>query len=534
MKFKALRDKFKPMLYEYWPFILLFVTAAFLRFYKISYAFSVNGVDEGIHLMTGRLAANDFGMYTQMNTMQGPLFMWIYELLDGNIIAVRSLSAVFSLFGVLGACIIAYRIANKEVALLAGVFMAFNYYFIKEGRLASIDLFASVLLIWAFVFLLLYLQKDNHFKRNLLFSGLFFALASMTKLFVVIPLICVSVYLVVLWLRRMKFGHREALRRFMAMAVFGITIIVTTVACMSIYGIETTFKGIFLDNLYRPEQSFWYKIGMFAMFTGLLLIPFIFAYLPVRKHIRKREVQMLLIWAVPLLLLYLFQSLTWIHHYTLIVAPVCILGSWGVYDFFNSVKDRIPQPKGKKSIDEVLKQKHPYLKNRVTGRFVPNIVFFDRKRAVIYSLIVVFVAALIISNFVMVLPVKKPVEYTVAEDLEKLTTETDFIISGDPLITDYADRLQPPEAANLAMVKFPPVTCELLVNLTVEYNVKAVVFTYNLSGQMEYIDYIQANFVFYKAYDKEGFVSTIEGEIPIATDTFNLYLRPGNYSLPDE
>jgi len=531
MNFKALREKIKPMLYEYWPFILLFVTAAFLRFYKLSYAFSVNGVDEGIHLMTGKLAAHDFGMYTQMNTMQGPLFLWVYELFNGNILAARSLSAVFSLFGVLGACIIAYKIANKEVALLTGVFMAFNFYFIKEGRLASIDLFASVLLIWAFVFLLLYIKKDNHFKRNLLFSGLFFALASMTKLFAVIPLIGVSIYLIVLWLRRMKFGKEEALRRFMAMAVFGVTIIATTVACMSIYGIETTFKGIFLDNLNRPEQSFWDKIGMFAMFMGLLLVPFIFAYLPVTRHIKKKEVQMLLIWAVPLLVMYMFQSLTWIHHYTLIVAPVCILGSWGVYDFFNSVQDRIPRPKGKKSIEEVLKQRHPYIKNRVTGRFVPNIVFFDKKRAIIYSLIVIFTAALIISNFVMVLPVKRPIEYTVAEDIEKVTTETDFIISGDPLITDYADRLQPPEAANLAMVQFPPVTPQLLINLTVEYNVKAVVFTYNLSGQMDYVEYIQDNFVFYRAYDKEGQISSVEGEIPIATDTFNLYLRPDNSTI---
>jgi len=303
---------------------------------------------------------------------------------------------------------------------------------------------------------------------------------------------------------------------------------------MSIYGFETTFKGIFLDNLYRPEQSFWYKIGMFAMFIGLLLIPFVFAYLPVKRHIRKREVQMLLIWAVPLLVLYIFQSLTWIHHYTLIVAPVCILGSWGIYDFFKSVEHRIPEMKGHDSVDEAMRLKHPYIKNRVTGRFVPNIVFFDKKRAVVYSLIVVFVAALIISNFMMVLPVKKPVEYIVAEDIEKVTAETDFIISGDPLITDYAQRLQPPEAANLAMVKFPPITSELLVNLTVEYNVKAVVFTYNLSGQLDYVKYIQETFVFYKAYDREGYISTTEGEIPIATDTFNLYLRPGNYSLPAE
>jgi hypothetical protein len=126
----------------------------------------------------------------------------------------------------------------------------------------------------------------------------------------------------------------------------------------------------------------------------------------------------------------------------------------------------------------------------------------------------------------MVLPVQRPVQYYVAEDIEAMTTEDDFIISGDPLITNYANRLQVPEVANLAMVKYPPVTPEQLINYTEWYHVKAVIFTYNLSNQLDYIEYIQEHYDFYKAYDEKGMTSDIEGEIEINMQTFTIYLRP--------
>lgn len=202
-----------------WPFVLLFAAALLLRFYNIGYPFSVNGIDEGNDLMAGKLAATGFSMYSQINTMQAPLFLYVYSLLDGNIVACRSLSAVFSVLGILGVCLISRRIANNGVALVSGVFVAFNFYFLKEARLASMDLFASVLLIWGFFFLTRFIQGEDHGRANLFVSGCLFAVASMTKLFAVIPTMGVSIYLATLWLRGRGMSEQETGVSFLSLCV---------------------------------------------------------------------------------------------------------------------------------------------------------------------------------------------------------------------------------------------------------------------------------------------------------------------------
>lgn len=512
---------------ENWYFVVLFIIAAFLRFFKISYSFSSNGIDEGVHLMAGRLASGGFTMYSQINTLQGPFFLWVYSLFGGNVIACRILSGVSSLLGLLGVVLICQRIGNKKMAFVTALFLTFNFYFIKEARLASLDMFATVLLIWAFYFFLLYLQKDIHLKRNLFYSGIFFTLAVMTKAFAAIPLAAVSVYVSILWLHSVITGSPTSKRRFFALCVFALTIIVTTIAVLNIYGFWNTLNGIFFNNLHRPSQSFWLKLAWLGLYVGLLLVPFIFAFIPIKNWYKKKEVQLLLLWLVPLLVLYVFQDLTWMHHYTLIVPPLCILGGWGVYHYFNDPKDYIPKFIGGMKANQYLKKKHPRLKNSIAKPFVPNIIFFNKKKKVIYYLVVSFIAVLIISNFIMVVGLtQNQADQLVAEDIEFLTDEDDFIISGNPLSTNYANRNQVPELANLAEVKYPEITSEELIDFTEQYEVKVVVFNYHLSSQKGYVKYIQEKYDFYKAYDEHGDPSKIEGEVPIDKLTWNIYVRP--------
>ena len=64
--------------------------------------------------------------------------------------------------------------------------MCFESYHLKESRLASMDMGVTTLLVFAFLFLFLTLERDNHYRRYFaVLSGVFFALASMTKLFAV-------------------------------------------------------------------------------------------------------------------------------------------------------------------------------------------------------------------------------------------------------------------------------------------------------------------------------------------------------------
>lgn len=479
---------------KYWLFIIIILITAFLRFYKISYPFSVNGIDEGVQLMAGRMYSQGYAMYTQINSVQAPLFLWIYSLIGGDIILARVISAVFSIFGTIGVILIAYKLKNKRTALYAGIFTSFNYYFIKEGRLASLDLFCTVLLIWAFYFMILFL-KNYILKRNLVFSGILFSLASMTKLFAVIPLIGVALYLL-LWCfigyRKDKKKYRKIL---FSLIIFAITIIITTLVIISIFGIEETFRGCFLNNLNRPHQKFWDKVSPFLDFLFYFSFPIFLSIIVIKKYRKTKELQILLCWIFPLLLFFIFQPITWSHYFTLLIPPFAILGALGLENLLseNSYK---------------LKKKN-----------------YDKKKIALFSITFIFILSQIFYGFFVVLTVEKPIEALVAYDVKKLTTKDDFVISGDPTIALYADRNQVPETTNLAKVKFTPLLSQKLINLTEKYKVKVVVFTYNLTNSQKYVTYIKNNFEFYKAYDNNGNCSIIEGKIKISQQNFNIYIR---------
>ncbi|MDD3494173.1 MAG: glycosyltransferase family 39 protein [Candidatus Thermoplasmatota archaeon] len=494
-------------------FLLLMALAVVLRLYNIAYPFSLNGIDEGVHLMAAKLAAQGFDMYTQINVVQAPFFLYVYSLFQGNVVACRLLSAFFSLLGVAGVYLFTRRVADSQAAMVAGAFMACNYLVVKESRIASMDLFASVLLIFAFYFLLVALQRQTGRTVFLSLSGVLFAMSALTKLFAFIPLACVSLYLFVLWLHRHGYGRER--RHLLFLSAFFLAALGGGLTILSIYGLETTFTGMVLNNLYRPEQSLGDKIRQVATFGALMSVPLAFSLYAIRKRYRWRETHLLLIWLLPLLVFFLVQSLTWMHHYILIVPPVCILGALGLHEVFTS-SDPASGPR--------------FSPGLWTGR-LRAAQHSARSRVAAVLVTVIFIGGMVVSGSVAVFTTEEPVAYQVAEDVRQLTTETEWVISGDPTVLLYADRLQVPEITNLAMVKYPQITSAVLVNLTERYNVSTVVVTYNLSTHSGYLDYLGQHFQFHRAYDQEGNVSTVPGIIPVSTDTYVLYHR--NQSPPD-
>lgn len=488
-------------------FVLLMAIAVVLRLYNIAYPFSLNGIDEGVQLMAAKLAAHGFDMYTQINVVQAPFFLYVYSLFQGNVVACRLLSAFFSLLGVAGVYLFTRRLTDTRTAMIAGAFLACNYLIIKESRIASLDMFASVLLIFAFYFLLVALQSQTHRSAHFSLSGLLFAMGAMTKLYAFVPLACVSLYLFVLWLHRQ--GYRRERRHLLFLSAFFLAALGGGLAIMSIYGIETTLTGMVLNNLYRPEQGLGDKIRQLATFGAIMSVPLGFSLYAIKKRYRWREIHLLLIWLLPLLVFYLVQSLTWMHHYTILVPPVCILGALGLHDIFAS--------------SDV--SSHARLSTRRWIEYVGRRKPSAQKRVVAMLATGVFIGGMVIGGSVAVFTTEEPVAYEVAEDVQQLTTETEFVISGDPTVLLYADRLQVPELTNLAMVKYPPITSATLINLTEHYNVTTVIVTYNLSTHSAYLSYLHQHFQFYRAYDPEGNVSTVPNVIPVSTDTYTIYHR---------
>lgn len=515
------------------PYLSVLVLSGILRFYNLMNPFSFpgysgslgnNGTDEGVFLMTGRLVNEGHRMYSDINTQQGPIFSFVIELMNGNPFPVRSMTVIFSLAGILGMVLLSHRYGGRKVALVSSMFLAVNYAFFKESRHASFDLYAVVLLIFGFLALQLYFSTID-WKRNgrgqdasrafwlLIISGALLSFSAMSKLFAVIPMISVLAYMLFLNLkdRRSEVKSGVEIWHIIVLAVSALTV---TLISMSIYGFSNTVDGMILDNLNRPSMSIIDKLRTISLFLLFTSIPIVLSLIPISREWMHRTTQLMIIWVVPLFIFMILQSPLWEHYLILLLPPICYLGGKGFMILVEELK-------GMKGTEW----------ENGTGPSSTPWIGVKRWSSMLVTAGVLYLVVSLGLETVMVFTTDRVIERDIAKEVELLTDKDDLIISGDPMIGVYAERLQPPEATNLAMVRYPVLTDEELIDITIENNISLVIFTYELSNYDLFIDFIKEHFEFYKAYTRAGSWSKTEGEIPIGFSSFNIYLNKGSSDL---
>jgi len=484
---------------RYGPFVLVLAFAAFLRFYFIHYPMDLsifpetlgyNGIDEGVHLMSGKLASDGWTMYEDVNPQQGPFVMMLYTWISGDILQARLITAVFSLIGIGAIMVIGRDLGGKWTGVISGILLLSNYEFLKESRHASADLFASVSLILAFLFIVKYLNSNSDRNRTftyrsslMVLSGIFLSISVMSKMFSIIPVFGLGAFFLFQLIRSRdlsKFDRRDELIDLMVLVV---SVLATTVLLMSIFGFENTYRGIFLDNLHRPSQPLFDKFlifGDFALFTAFPL--FIGTWWAVKKR-NDPVVRLLSLWTYPLLLLFLIQSLTWIHYYILVVPPLCILAAMPIGTLMRNGSER----------------------DGDATEIGPKIPSIWKKNPSKRTMIILFVIYVLLStgfSTATVFGSHRPIEDIIADDIEDMTFENDMVVCGDPIIALMANRLQPPEATNIAEVRYPALTSEELIEIINDYNIRLVVFSYQLSTYEAFYEWVHGNWTFQKAYGR--------------------------------
>jgi hypothetical protein len=96
----------------------------------------------------------------------------------------------------------------------------------------------------------------------------------------------------------------------------------------------------------------------------------------------------------------------------------------------------------------------------------------------------------------------RPIEDVISEDIEDLTDDDEMVLCGDPIIALMAGRLQPPEATNIAEVRYPELTSEELITIVIGYDVRVVVISYQLSTYDQFYRWVHDNWDFQKAYGR--------------------------------
>ncbi|MEA3559664.1 MAG: glycosyltransferase family 39 protein [Candidatus Thermoplasmatota archaeon] len=523
----------KDLLRRYFPYALILAFSAVLRFYHMmnpltfpgySGTLGKNGADEGIFLMTSKLVANGSKMYVDINTHQGPLFTFIFQLLGGDPLAIRFMTVIIGLLGIAGLMMLSRTSASRRVAIISSILLSLNFIFFKVSRQASFDLYCTVLLTFGFLAVIKYYQLQSRSKGeqkqwmaylSLVIAGILFSMAAMSKLFGVIPILSVGAYMLIEYVRERRKGKvgNEGFLHLITLVVFTA---LPTLGIMSIYGLGDTFSGMFLSNLDRPTIPLDRRAGTLLKFLAFASIPLILSIVTIVKELKDRTVQLMLVWMVPLSIFILIQSAIWDHYFIMVLPPMCFLAGMGYDLLWRRYSSRDPDRHGGR-ID---------WKGTADGPDLPLVL---GRALIASSLIFMIISAGAITGLVMISD--KQVEQDVAEDVSSLTDPSSYIISGDPIIGVYADRLQPPEATNIAIVRSPPLLDRDLINITCSYEVVVVVFTYNLANYDLYLDFIQENYEFHKAYTWTGETSEIMDEIEITMDTFSIYVKEDDLDM---
>lgn len=432
--------------------LLVFMFAAFLRFYNIGWSFSNNGVDEGIMLMRARMVSEGYELYSEVPCDQAPLAFFLSAALDGDVLASRLLSAVLSIAAI-AACMEAAKRTRGEVAMLAtGLVLAVDFAFLRESRLFSLDGMSSYFLAFSLLPLLAY-ARGGH-RPMLVIAGVLLGLSAASKLYGAVAVAGVLVFMLLETLAQRNAGGSAARKAIDAATFLGASVAPMAILLAAL-GQSEMLRGMVLDQGHRQlDLLMKLSVPLYFAFNLAYVLPFAYA----RAHwTRSPETRLLLCLSSVLLLNFVLQPLAFLHNMVLLSPPLAVLV--GVL-----VADGLELEKGKISNN---------IKPVGTRIGMPRL-------SVVTAL---FVAGVVVSagvaSYGLAVQGKSPQE-VYGEKIASWTSEGEWIISGDPLIAAYAERNVPPTMINMGTRIYPDITLQDVEDAVEEYDVRVVVVCYRL------------------------------------------------------
>ncbi len=489
--------------------VLVLAIAAFLRFYNIGWSFSNNGVDEGIMLERSRMVSQGFGLYTELPCDQAPLAFVIGSVFDGDVVALRALTAGLSLVAI-AACMLASKKQQGNVAMLVtGGLLAVDFALLRESRLFSLDGISTSFLALSLPMFLHYLRKESRIALSL--AGLLVGLSTASKLFGGVALLGMLVFMFLqlsLFRKEKKNPSRTVtdIMIFLAMAAVPLAVLLAAL------GPSDMLNGMLFDQGHRGfDLAMKLSIPVFFGLNLAYALPLVFAR---RMWAHSKEARFLLIMTLVLLADFVVQPLVFLHHMVLMSPGLAILTGMLISREAEDIK----------------------------GQSAESVSANDSKKGV--SEFRVFLAVLLVGIVVSgglagygIFAQDKPSQLTYAEKIAAWTTSNDWIISGDPLITSYAERLTPPDLVNVGTRVYPQLTVSEVESAVVEYNVSVFVLCYRffesdmdgLAPFLEEHDYDKVSAVFMGEWSRSAIETNENDQVPmvfVRNDIVELYDIP--------
>jgi 4-amino-4-deoxy-L-arabinose transferase-like glycosyltransferase len=430
--------------------IVILAVAAFVRFYHIQWSFSNNGIDEGVMLERSLMVSRGYHLYTELPCDQAPLAFYLGALFKGDVIPLRTLDAALSLLAIASCMEAARRIRGNAAMLITGILLTADFAVLRESRLYSLDGISSFFLAFSILFFTVYLQKGS--RIALVGSGAMIGLSTTTKLFGVLGLLGIIIFMVLEMRREKARRPQMAIDTLMLIIVAAIPMIVF----LLFLGPSDMLQGMVFNQGSRSFDLFLkLSIPLYFGLNFAYALPLVYA----RSIWRMRpEVRFLLVTSFVVLAFMIFQPLVLFHHMVLLSPALAALTGVFVANGLGHKKDFaqiiLPQSKSKKD-------RNP-------------------KWAIMVTLAVGLVISASLAAYGLGLQ-DRPWQNVYGERIGEITGPDDWVISGDPLVTAFAARQAPPGMVNLAYRMYPDFTIDDVESAVLGYNVSVVVLCYRLN-----------------------------------------------------
>ena len=430
--------------------VLILAIAVFLRFFNIGWSFSNNGVDEGIMLERARLVGAGYDLYTELPCDQAPLVFLIGGAFDGDVLALRVLTASLSMVAIIACMVASKRLQGNTAMLLTGLLLAVDFTLLRESRLFSLDGLSAFFLAMALPFYLHFLSKGS--RPALALAGFLVGLSAASKLFGGIALAGMLLFMAVEHLRTKK-EARTGPKTLVDILVLAVSAAVPLVVLLLALGPSEMLNGMVFDQGHR-QSDLVMKLSI-PIFFGLNLayaIPLVYAR---STWAHSKEARFLLILTAVLLANFVLQPLVFLHHMVLMSPGLAVLSG--------AVIARVLEHRKERSVEQMEQQGS---KNSI----------FESKAFLAISMVGILVSAGLASYGIAAQ--ERPGQLVYAEKVAAWTTPDDWVISGDPLIAAYAQRLTPPGMVNVGTRVYPELTIGEVEAAVVEYDVAVFLLSY--------------------------------------------------------
>lgn len=294
--------------------------------------------DEGLYLIRSYLHMSGYSLYQTVWMDQPPLLVLLlsglFKISGPDVFIARLIILVFSTLIIWALYAIISKTQNTLSALWTAVAIIFSSYYVKFS-LTVVSALPTIALSILSVYAVFLYQRDYR-KKYLLLSGVFFALAIMTRFFAVIFLPGIIAELFIAERQRLK--RQNLFAEGINAGIIWFISFLLIVLCVSLLVFPIDFSQIIQPYILARKMAIQPGQGILEWFgsalDGLLLAlgAFIFS--------SRREKRFFLAPSLTLicgLLVFSMHRPLWIYHQFYIVVPMYWLASFSIYTLCNKI-----------------------------------------------------------------------------------------------------------------------------------------------------------------------------------------------------